>query len=232
VRRNHHGLAAFKVFSLLGWVCVMCPSVEAQKAPPAAGTDPFIAAIEAIKPSVGSMDCLEVRSTKAKVLKRIGSAFLISDSGDFLTAAHVLAAMQQKGDPCPKSAITVPVDGWRPEAPTEDMVWFPFKNSDCNIDTGNDVSECRLSGDLPARIRKLHLKSVQLGWGIPPDGIQIAFTGFPLEARDPMTFLAHVAAYRGPSPGKRPTRGCALALGDDRRTRSDPRFHEKHAAAS
>src|SRR5215469_14374681 len=58
------------------------------------------------------------------------------------------------------------------------------------------------SGDLLARIRKLHLKAVQFEWNIPPDGTQVAFTGFPLEARDPMTFRAHVAAYRTPWPNE------------------------------
>ena len=56
------------------------------------------------------------------------------------------------------------------------------------------------SGDLLARIRKLHLKAVKFEWNIPPDGTQVAFAGFPLEARDPMTFRAHLAAYRAPLP--------------------------------
>lgn len=53
--------------------------------------------------------------------------------------------------------------------------------------------------DLPARIRNLHKAvPVHLDWNIQPDGAQLAFTGFPLEARDPMTFRAHVAAYQTP----------------------------------
>jgi len=185
---------------LAAWLYMLAPDLGAQKTPPFAPSDPFIAAIETIKQSVIAMDCLDASLAQAKVVKRIGSAFLISESGDFVTAAHVLAAMQSEDDPCPTSAITLPVGGWQPGAPTEDMFWFPFKISDCKIDSGNDVAKCWLSGDLPARIRKLHLKAVQLDWGVPADGRRVAFTGFPLEARDPMTFRAHVAAYWGPRP--------------------------------
>jgi hypothetical protein len=181
---------------------MLFPAGAAQKTQPGAGIESLISAIETIKQSVVAMDCLAVSATQTKVVKRIGSAFLISESGDFVTAAHVLADIKKEDDPCPTSAITLAASGWRPETPTEKMVWFPFKNSDCDVDISNDVAECRLSRDLQARIRKLHLKAVRFEWVIPPDGTQIAFTGFPLEARDPMTFRAHVAAYRGTWPNQ------------------------------
>jgi hypothetical protein len=37
--------------------------------------------------------------SEAKILRRMASAFLISQEGDFLTAAHVVKAMQQSGGP-------------------------------------------------------------------------------------------------------------------------------------
>jgi len=151
---------------------------------------------------VGSLDCLAVSAAEAKLLKRIGSAFLISESGDFLTAAYVVTDMQKSDDPCPTPAITLPVGDWRPEARAESMLWFPFKTSDCRVDKAADLAQCRPSGDLPARIRKLHLRGVQFDWNVPPDGTRVAFTGFPLEARDPMTFRAHVAAYRTSWPSE------------------------------
>jgi hypothetical protein len=181
---------------------ILAPGGTAQKAPPAtAASDPFLAAIETIKRSVGSMDCLAVSGTEAKVLKRIGSAFFISQGADFLTAAHVVMEMQKDDDPCPTPAITIAVGNWRPDVPAEDMLWFPFKIADCRVDTTVDVAQCRPSGDLPARIRNLHKPApVQLEWSLQPDGTELAFSGFPLEARDPMTFRAHVAAYRTPWP--------------------------------
>jgi hypothetical protein len=78
------------------------------------------------------------------------------------------------------------------------MLWFPFKNSECKIDISADLAACQLTGDLPARMQKLHPKAIQIEWNTPPDGTEAAFTGFPLEARDPMTFRAHVASNRGP----------------------------------
>jgi hypothetical protein len=176
---------------------IFAQAAAAQKGPTGAVADPFIAAVEAIKHSVGSMDCLEVNGEQAKMLKRIGSAFLISESGDFLTAAHVVEAMQKSDDPCPTPAITMTAGEWRPELPAESMFWFPFQIADCRIESALDVAKCRPSGDLPARIRRLHKAiPVRFEWNIQPDGAQLAFTGFPLEARDPMTFRAHVAAYR------------------------------------
>jgi hypothetical protein len=192
------GFAVSKAARLAAWLWILAPGGAAQKEPAAADSDPFIAAIEVLKHSVGSLDCLAVSGAQAKILKRVGSAFLVSEAGDFLTAGHVVREMQKANDPCPTSALTLPLGAWHPEARTEDMLWFPFKNSDCKVDSTVDVAECRPSGDLPARMGKLHLKAtpVQFEWNIPPDGTQLAFTGFPLEARDPMTFRAHVAAYR------------------------------------
>jgi hypothetical protein len=194
------GAVACKATPLLVWLWILAPCGTAQKGAPPAAADPFIAAIKLIEQSTISMDCLAVGGAKAKILKRIGSAFLVSEFGDFLTAAHVVLDMQKADDSCPTPAVTLPLGGWRPEAPTEDMLWFPFKSSGCKVDNSNDVAECRSSEDLPGRARELSLKiaPVQFASNTPPDGAQIAFTGFPLEARDPMTFRAHVAAYRRP----------------------------------
>lgn len=43
---------------------------------------------------------LALTPKEAKVVKRVGSGFLISESGGFVTAAHVLAEMQKEDDPC------------------------------------------------------------------------------------------------------------------------------------
>jgi hypothetical protein len=170
----------------------LSPAVTAQ-------IEPFVATIETIKQSVVPMDCISASPDEAKILKRVGTAFLISELGDFLTAAHVIEYMEKDAGPC-KLAFTVPVGGWQEFATDERMFWFPFKKSDCEIDSLDDVAKCRLSEDLQADISKLHLKAVKLERGIPPDGAQLAFSGFPLEIRDPMTFRGHLAAYRGVHP--------------------------------
>jgi hypothetical protein len=174
------------------------PIGVAQKSPPTLPADPFISAIEKIKHAVASLDCLAVSGAESKILERMGTAFLVSSSGDFLTAAHVVTEMQKGERACPTTAIVVPAHEWRPEARTEEMLWFPFKTSDCRIDDSIDVARCQLSEDLSVLIRDLRLEiaPVQLEWNLPPDGAQVAFTGFPQRARDPMTFRAGVAAYR------------------------------------
>jgi hypothetical protein len=92
------------------------------------------------------MDCLSVSGEEAKMLKRIGSAFLISESGDFLTAAHVVAEMQKSDGSCPTPAITLAAGDWRPEARTEQMFWFPLRTEECQIDSAVDVAVLRSGG--------------------------------------------------------------------------------------
>ena len=188
--------------ALLGLFWMLSPAGDAQKSRSATGGDPFITAIETARRSVASLDCLAINSTESRVLERVGSAFLVSDAGDFLTAAHVISEMQKPERSCPTTAILLPAGDWHPEAPTEPVRWFPFKASDCGMDRSLDIAMCRPTEDLSTRKRELHLKAapLQFEWKIPPDGTQVAFTGFPLRSRDPMTFRADVAAFRVPWP--------------------------------
>ena len=187
---------------LLGLFWVLSPTGNAQRPRSAPGGDPFITAIETTRRSVASLDCLAINSTESRILERIGSAFLVSGAGDFLTAAHVILEMYNPERSCPTPANILPAGDWHPEARSEPMRWFPFKASDCRIDPSLDVAMCRLTEDLSTRKLDLHLKAapLQFEWKIPPDGTQVAFTGFPLRARDPMTFRADVAAFRMPWP--------------------------------
>ena len=134
---------------------------------------------------------------------RNARALLISEEGDFLTAAHVILEMQKGEHPCPIPAIIFPADDWSPEARIEPMRWFPFKTSNCRVHSALDIAVCPLSEDLRTRRSELHLRvePVQFEWSIPPDGTPVAFTGFPLQVRDPVTFRADVAAYRIPWSG-------------------------------
>jgi hypothetical protein len=182
--------------SLVGWVLLFSSLGLAQ---PARGVDPFVRASETIRHSVASLDCLAGSGAETKIVERVGSAFLISAAGDFLTAAHVLREMQESPQ-CATPALTVSAGEWRPEVQAEPMRWFPVQISNCKTDLALDIAECPLTEDLSARKRDLHLRvePVQFEWDVPPDGTPVAFTGFPLRARDPMTFRADVAAYRIP----------------------------------
>ena len=133
---------------LVGVLWIFCPTGIAQKAPPALRVDPFIHAIERMKRSVASMDCLVVNGDQAKIVERAGSAILISEAGDFLTAAHVIQEMQKDDHFCPTLAIDFPVGDYRPEAPNEQVRWFPFKTSNCRVDSALDIAVCPLSEDV------------------------------------------------------------------------------------
>ena len=175
----------------------LCTAGNGQNVLATSATDPFIGAVETMKQSVASLDCIAANGAESKILERVGTAFFISRAGDFLTAAHVILDMQKRERSCPVSAITVPVDHWRPEGRDEPLVWFPFNTSGCRIDSDSDLAGCRLNGDLLVRSgRSVKFAPVKFEWSIPPDGTHVAMTGFPLRARDPVTVRAAVAAYR------------------------------------
>jgi V8-like Glu-specific endopeptidase len=163
-----------------------------------ASADPFIETIANVKHSVSPLVCLEGKGSEARILDRLGSAFFITEAGDFLTAAHVLQEMQKTERPCPVSAIVVPSETWRNEVRAETATWFAFKIPDCLIDDDLDVAKCRLVDDHSVLKLALGFKitPVKLDTSIPPDGTQVAFTGFPLGVRDPMTSRAGVATFR------------------------------------
>jgi S1-C subfamily serine protease len=197
-------VANLGVIGLAGLAGILCPDSLAQSAPAIFGVDPFIAAVETMKRSVVSVDCVMVHGAEAEILQRAGSAFFTSGAGDFLTAAHVILAMQGDKLLCPAAAITAPRDGWRPEARDEPRVWFPFNTSGCRIDHDSDVAACRLNEDLSGSKLKAWIAPVKFEWSIPSDGTQVAATGFPLSVRDPATVRAAVAAYRIPWQNDKP----------------------------
>ena len=160
--------------------------------------DPFIDAIETMKHSVAPLLCVATDSAKSTLLSRRGTAFFVSAAGEFLTAGHVILDMQKGDSPCPVPAIVLPVERWQPGVSDEPVAWFSFKIANCAIDRERDVAACPLTDDLSKPISGLAFKivPVKFEWNTPPDGTQVAFTGYPMNARDPMTFRADVAAYR------------------------------------
>jgi hypothetical protein len=183
---------------LVALLWIFCPIGSAQKVPPTFRVDPFIPAIEKMKHAVASLDCLAVSGAESKILERMGTAFFISDKGDFLTAAHVILNVQKSQRPCPIFAIIIPVENWQPDVREELLGRWPFSVSNCRIDTDLDLAACSTTEDLSIARSGLYFKiaPVKLKSRIPPDGTQVSFTGFPLNFRDPMTIRASVAAHR------------------------------------
>lgn len=157
--------------------------------------DPFIGAVETMKRSVAPVTCMVMQGSEAKILYYAGSAFFISGAGDFLTAAHVIRDIQKGERPCPLSAITIPLDNWHPEVRNEGVAWSSFNASECRIDSDSDLASCRLKDDISQSKFESKIAPVKFEWSIPPDGTQVAMTGFPMNARDPMTLRAALSGY-------------------------------------
>jgi len=160
--------------------------------------DPFIASIESMKRSVSPVACLEGSGAETHIAEIHGSAFFISARGEFITAGHVIELLEGAGRPCPIPAIFLPASKWQPEAPEENFVWFPFRLQDCTVKKELDAARCRPIDDLSAPHVGFGftIDPVKLDFSKQPDGTQVAFTGFPLRSRDPLTSRAGVAAYR------------------------------------
>ena len=168
-------------------------------APVTQAIDPFIGAVQAIKHSVAPLVCVVVNHAESKLLSRRGTAFFLSTSGEFITAAHVVLDMQKNDPPCPVTALTLPHHKmWDPSALNEPSEWFAFDIHNCIVERDLDVAKCPLSNDpFNQKVgRDFEIVPVKFDWRIPPDATQVAFTGFPMNVRDPMTFRASVAAYR------------------------------------
>jgi len=176
----------------------LCIAGNGQPARPISAIDPFVAAVETMKHSVAPLVCVSGNSAEAKLLDRRGTAFFLSAKGVFLTAAHVIQEMQKDDPACPVSAVVLPAERWQPEVLNEPVGWFSFKIVDCVIEQDLDVAKCALTTDPSSQTVGLGFKIVpaKFDWNIPPDATQVAFLGFPMSARDPITFRAGVAAYR------------------------------------
>jgi S1-C subfamily serine protease len=193
-----------RVIGLVGLAGIICPTGFAQSPPTNTAMDPFIGTVEAMRRSVAPVACMVMQGDEAKILYRAGSAFFISAAGDFLTAAHVIRDIQKGERPCPVSAITIPVDDWQPEVRNEAVDGLPFDTSECRIDRDSDLAACRLNDDLSRSKLKSKIAPVRLEWSVPSGGTQVAITGFPMNARDPMTLRAAVSGYLVPWQDKTP----------------------------
>jgi hypothetical protein len=173
-------------------------SPRASLAEPLRATDSFIPTIEAMKHSVAPVICLDGDGPKATIQDLEGTAFFISRSGDFLTAAHVIDGVQDHAHLCSVTAIYLPPDHWDPESSQELFAWYPFAAADCVMERALDVAKCKPLIDLSLRRGKhaFEIRPVNFEWSSQPDGTLIAFTGFPLESRDPLTSRGGIAAYR------------------------------------
>jgi len=189
--------ACVSTLAILLSACVQ-KSARASLVEPLRAADSFIATIEAMKHSVAPVVCLGGDGPQATIQDVEGTAFFISEAGEFLTAAHVIDGVQGHAHACTVTAIYLPADRWEPERPEEVFTWYPFVAGDCALHRDLDVAKCKLLVDLSVRRGKqsFEIRPVRFEWTSQPDGTLIAFTGFPLGSRDPLTSRGGVAQYR------------------------------------
>jgi len=124
-----------------------------------------------------------------------GTAFMVDKKGTFITAGHVIAALltSPSKDVC-FPAITFPVGGWKRD-PRTDVRWFTFNSGACQVNTKFDVAVCRTIGEMNSKYPEIRFDVATISTERPPDGTTIFFTGFPLQATDPVTSIGAVAGY-------------------------------------
>lgn len=150
------------------------------------------------KNSVAPIVCM-VRdgATGTQVIRSqiVGTAFMIDKAGMFVTASHVIAALLASPlkEMC-LPAITFPVGGWKRD-PQQTVRWFSFNSGDCQANPTFDVAVCKTTDDMASKYPDVLFDIATVSAERPPDGTSIFFTGFPLQATDPITSVGAVAGY-------------------------------------
>ena len=177
---------------------------------PIAPMPPFIEAVQKIKHSVIPIVCINlvptgVNQAEAQVLSVEGTAFFVARDGTFVTANHVIegTASRARQIPCPQVAFYLPQSGgWTTEQATFVSDFYIFSTSECRRDMNVDIARCK-SGRVIAQTH--NMAPVMFEDSIQADGTPIAFTGFPLQYKIPISSIGNVSGYAAPgeNPGLR-----------------------------
>ncbi len=152
--------------------------------------------IELAKKTVAPIVCLvrdAATGTKMERFRIIGTASMVDQKGMFITADHVISDMLASPleEAC-KPAITFPVGGWKRDQ--QNVKWFSFDSAACRVNNTFDVAVCRTTEDL-SKQREISFEVASVSAERPPDGTSVFFTGFPLQATDPITSIGAIAGY-------------------------------------
>ncbi len=117
-----------------------------------------------------------------------GTGVFVDSRGHFITASHVIrerfSRSQQQPNGC-FPAIYIPRTGWETGTQSFDANWFKFR--DCVSDQAMDVAVCQTVGNPFALSSSSQISFVLFGDVSPENGTPVAFTGFPMQAREPVT---------------------------------------------
>src|SRR5262245_7964030 len=152
----------------------------------------FISTIDQIKRSTVPIVCVSINPDKTWEMRSIeGSAFFITTDERFLTANHVLDAIDdpKRAEPCPLPALYLPARGWKlgtAKLAVESFIFFVNRF----ITTKEfDPSVCTLATPLE------QIVPVVLEIAIQPERTPVAFTVLPLSTPVPITSVGQIARY-------------------------------------
>jgi Trypsin-like peptidase domain len=163
----------------------------------------FISTIDQIKRSTVPIVCVSINPDKTWEVRSIeGSAFFITTDERFLTANHVLDAIDdpKRAEPCPLPALYLPTRGWKLGAANLEVEFFRFFLNRCIRTKEFDLAVCTLATPLK------QIVPVVLEIAIQPEGTPVAFTGFPLSTPVPITSVGQIAGYTDVIEGRGPQR--------------------------
>lgn len=129
----------------------------------------------------------------------MGSGFFLNSEGYFLTADHVIGALEKfdkgKEQYCP--AVYMADGGWRKTHSIHQFSIYKFDSDSCLRNREADIAVCK-TGVNPFLDELLKKKLRFLTFGTfsdVKDGTPIAFTGFPLDSLSPLTSKGNIASF-------------------------------------
>jgi hypothetical protein len=169
-------------------------------APACAQTISVPSAIESARKTVAPVVCIVRDAATGQGHVRfqiIGTAFIVEPRGVFVTADHVFNEFLKAPykDAC-MPAITFPVGGWK--RAEQDVRYFSFDVAVCRVNEASDIAICRTTNDLSTE-KTINYEVATVSTVKPLDGTEIFFTGFPLQATDPISSVGSIAGYTADS---------------------------------
>jgi V8-like Glu-specific endopeptidase len=145
--------------------------------------------------STAPIVCVDPAAPQSHGLDIDGTAFFLSQTGEVLTAAHVLQDFMPEGKlhKC-VVAIAFQVGGWNSKEHSYRS--FRFDLTKCQIDAARDIGLCTTDVDLTqVGEGEFEPPTLQLDTRRPSDVEEVAFSGFPVVASTPVTARGTVASY-------------------------------------
>lgn len=134
-----------------------------------------------------------------QIVQVVGTGFFVDTNGRFLTDAHVVSSFShiKTTHPC-FGSIYIPNDGWSQKtfAPKFNFQWLIIQR--CADDVTTDLAVCQLIENpfTSKRVRRKNIATVSFDTRTLPEGTPIAFTGFPLQYKAPISSVGHVGGFQ------------------------------------